>query len=58
MSKQSSSESKSLASAGRIPESATLPDAPLSMPVQSLDPFAPLAFLRVLFSGANRIVKD
>ena len=34
-----------------------LPDAPLAMPVQSLDAVSPREVLRMIFGGFNRIVK-
>ncbi len=57
MSEQRYSEVKSPADAGPVAESIGLPDAPLAMPVQPLDGVGPLAVLRTIFGGFNRIVK-
>lgn len=40
-----------------IPAIAALPEAPLAMPMQSLDAGGIIAFLRGLFGNAGRVVK-
>lgn len=57
MSEQRYPETRRPADADLIAESAGLPDAPLAMPVQSLDAASPRAVLRTIFGGFHRIVK-
>lgn len=40
-----------------IPASANLPEAPLAMPIQSLDAGGIVAFFRTLFGATRRTVK-
>lgn len=57
MSEQRNPEARHPADADPADASAGLPDAPLAMPVQSLDTVSPRAVLRMIFGGFNRIVK-
>ena len=40
-----------------IPASAALPEAPLAMPMQSLDAGGIIGFLRGIFGNSGRVVK-
>lgn len=57
MSEQRYPETRHPADADPADVSAGLPQAPLAMPIQSLDAAGPREVLRMIFGGFNRIVK-
>jgi hypothetical protein len=57
MSETQKTETGPLAGAAHVAAVSALPDAPLAMPVQSLDRPAPLAILRVILGISNRVVR-
>jgi hypothetical protein len=57
MSGQRIPEVRHPADADPVAQSASLPDAPLAMPVQSLESAGPRTLMRMIFGGFNRIVK-